>query len=386
MIAVHFGAGNIGRGFIGSLLYDSGYETIFVDVNEEIVDLINERKEYQVVLADQSKETVTIKNVSAINSMQDADLVKKAIAEADIVTTAVGPNILPIIAKSIQEGLRLRLELNNKTPLNIIACENLIGGSTLLKESVYKSLSDEEKEVFNQYFAFPDAAVDRIVPNQVNEDKLLVMVEPYFEWVVEQSKMVGDIPQIEGITYVEELNPYIERKLFTVNTGHAVAAYLGYQAGIQTIDQALANEQIKDLLEKTLQETGLLLSKKHSFDISEHNSYIKKIITRFLNENLADDVTRVGRGPLRKLGPNDRLVGPAKQFVELVGSEPIYLAKAIAAALNYDVKTDDEAVQIQNLIQEKGIEATVTEVTKLEKDSRLFTLIVQQYHELKNKQ
>ncbi|MCL7749659.1 mannitol-1-phosphate 5-dehydrogenase [Halalkalibacter alkaliphilus] len=381
MIAVHFGAGNIGRGFIGSLLYDSGYETVFVDVNKEIVDLINERKEYNVVLADQSKETVTIKNVSAINSIQDPDLVKEAIVKADIVTTAVGPNILPIIAKSIHEGLSLRLE-SNKTPLNIIACENLIGGSTLLKEHVYQNLSDTEKETFDQYFAFPDAAVDRIVPNQVNEDKLLVMVEPYYEWVVEQSKMIGDVPEVAGVTYVDELNPFIERKLFTVNTGHAVAAYLGYQAGMRTIDQALANEEIKDLLEKTLQETGLLLSKKHSFNVAEHNVYIDKIINRFLNPNLADDVTRVGRGPFRKLGPNDRLIGPAKQFIEMVGDDPVYLVKAIAAALHYDVKTDEEAVQIQNLIQEKGLETAIMEVTKLDQNSRLFTLIVNQYNGL----
>ncbi|MDT8862684.1 mannitol-1-phosphate 5-dehydrogenase [Alkalihalobacillus sp. MEB130] len=381
MKAVHFGAGNIGRGFIGSLLYESGYETIFVDVNKEIVDLLNARKEYNVVLADQSKETATIKNVSAINSMQQPEQVIEAIANADIVTTAVGPTILPIIAKSLVEGLRLRVQKNN-TPLNIIACENLIGGSTLLKESVYSQLAEEEKAIFDQRFAFPDAAVDRIVPNQVNEDKLLVMVEPYYEWVVEQSSMIGDIPKINGVTYVEDLNPYIERKLFTVNTGHAVAAYLGYHAGIKTIDQALEVEEIRTLLEKTLQETGRLLSEKHSFNLDEHELYIQKIITRFLNVNLADDVTRVGRGPLRKLGPNDRLVGPARQFIEIVGEEPVYLAKAIAAAFHYDVQTDEEAVQIQQLIRDKGLKTAITEVTKLDQTSRLLTLIVEQYEQL----
>ncbi|GAE26411.1 mannitol-1-phosphate 5-dehydrogenase [Halalkalibacter wakoensis JCM 9140] len=382
MKAVHFGAGNIGRGFIGSLLYDAGYETIFVDVNKEIVDLLNARKEYNVVLAAQSKETVTIKNVSAINSMEHPDHVLEAIAEADLITTAVGPTILPTIAKSIAQGLRLRVEVN-KTPLNIIACENLIGGSTILKEHVFDQLSEAEKNTYNDYFAFPDAAVDRIVPNQVNEDKLQVMVEPYYEWVVERSKMIGVIPQIDGITYVDDLKPYIERKLFTVNTGHAVAAYLGYHANIQTIDQALDNKDIRNQLEQTLLETGTLLSKKHGFDLEEHKEYIEKIIKRFLNVNLADDVTRVGRGPLRKLGPNDRLVGPAKQFVEIVKEEPVYLAKAIAAAFHYDVESDDEAFQVQQLIEEKGIRAAVTEVTKLESSSHLFELIVEQYEQLK---
>ncbi|MFC0560467.1 mannitol-1-phosphate 5-dehydrogenase [Halalkalibacter alkalisediminis] len=381
MLAVHFGAGNIGRGFIGLLLNEAGYHTTFVDVNKEIVDLLNERNEYNVVLAAESKDEVTVNHVSALNSMTEAEKVIEAIGKADLITTAVGPNILPIIAKLLTEGLQERVK-TNQTPLNVIACENLIGGSTLLKKHVYNQLDETEKSIMDQVIGFPDAAVDRIVPNQVNDDKLLVMVEPYYEWVVDQSMLVGKQPIIKGITFVEALNPYIERKLFTVNTGHAVAAYLGYHYGIPSIDQALENKEVKGLLEKTLNETGLLLSQKHSFKQEEHRHYIRKIIKRFENTYLADDVTRVGRGPLRKLGPNDRLVGPAKQFIEVVGQQPVYLAKAIAAALKYDVKTDEEAVQIQQLISDKGLHEAITEITELRQDHDLFKLIVEQYHSL----
>lgn len=375
MQALHFGAGNIGRGFIGALLYQAGYHTTFVDVNSEIVDLINERKAYKVVLADQTEEELLVKNVSAINSMSQPDELEEAIVKSDIITTAVGPAILPIIAKALVKGLRKRIE-SNRSPLNIIACENLIGGSSLLKMHVYEQLAQDEKAVFDQAFAFPDAAVDRIVPNQTNEDKLLVKVEPYYEWVVDRSAIIGEAPAIKGITYVDDLTPYIERKLFTVNTGHAVTAYIGYRKGFATIDEALKDETVKELVESVLNETGKVLVGKYKFDETDHQAYIQKILARFGNPYITDEVTRVGRAPMRKLSANDRLIAPAKQYQELFGNSPASLAKAIAAALTYDVKEDEEAVAIQQLIKEKGLETAIEEITGLNRDSELVEQIV----------
>ena len=382
MLAVHFGAGNIGRGFIGNLLYHSGYETCFVDVNSEIVNLLNEKKEYRVVLADSSQQEMVIKNVSAINSQANPELVIEAIAKADILTTAIGPNILPLIANLIADGLRKRVELTDK-PLNLIACENMIGGSSLLKEKVFEKLTNDEKSLFEQRFGFPDSAVDRIVPNQVNEDKLMVKVEPFYEWVVEETKIVGEKPEIAGITFVQDLVPYIERKLFTVNTGHALAAYFGHYFGIETINSVMENEQIKDLVEGALRESGEFLVGKYGFDRSEHDKYIHKIIGRFANAYIIDEVTRVGRSPVRKLGPNDRLVSPARQYIEVVGKEPVFLMKGIAAALLYDFEGDQDAVLVQSTIKEKGLVAAIEEYTKLDQASPLCAGIVEQYNQLK---
>jgi mannitol-1-phosphate 5-dehydrogenase len=383
LLAVHFGAGNIGRGFIGNLLYHSGYETCFVDVNEQMVDLLNAKGEYRVVLAEPTQEEVVVRNVRAINSAAHPEQVIAAIAEADLVTTAIGPNILPFIAGLVADGLRKRLEINSK-PLNIIACENMIGGSTLLKEKVYEKLTEAEKGKFDAQFGFPDSAVDRIVPNQINEDKLMVKVEPFYEWVVEETKIVGEKPEIIGITYVSELVPYIERKLFTVNTGHALAAYFGYYYKVKTINQAMENEQIAELVEGALKESGEFLVKKYGFHSEEHHKYIKKILQRFSNSYIIDEVTRVARSPIRKLGPNDRLVSPARQYHEIVGEEPTFLLKGIAAALLYDYSKDEEAVQIQEMIQTDGLETAIGKLTQLDEGTTLFKGIVNQYKQLAN--
>jgi mannitol-1-phosphate 5-dehydrogenase len=377
MLAVHFGAGNIGRGFIGSLLAQSGYEVVFVDVNEEVVSLLNEKKEYRVLIADENGKEEIIRNVSAVNSQKESDKVIHYLTEADLVTTAVGPNILPIISSILTEGLRKRLSVN-QNPLNIIACENMIGGTTFLKENVFEKISEEEKSLFEKNYGFLDCAVDRIVPNQKNSDPLAVTVEPFFEWVVEQKNVVGDIPNVNGMQLVDDLMPYIERKLFTVNTGHAMAAYLGYNKNLQTIKEAMDDQEIYSDVQKALNESGAALVKKYGFNEEEHKKYIEKIIHRFTNPSISDEIVRVARSPIRKVGANDRLMKPAKQYYELFKEVPTGLTKGIAALLLFDFKDDPEAVELQETIKKAGIEGALSQYAQLEKDHPLAEAIKNQ--------
>lgn len=381
MEAVHFGAGNIGRGFIGLLLHQSGYHTTFVDVNEEIIQAINENQQYSVVLAAEGNERITVQNISGINSVRDPEQVIQAIVRADIITTAVGPNVLPIIAELIAKGLAERFK-SNEHPVNIIACENMVGGTDLLKENIYKHSTTEDQEKFDHLIGFPNAAVDRIVPNQNNEDLLEVSVEPYYEWVVEAPSMKGEKPEIHGITYVDDLTPYIERKLFTVNTGHAAVAYVGYHMGYQTITEAMKDEKVLEIIQGALKESGEALVQTYNFDRTEHEQYIEKIINRFMNPHISDEVTRVARGPIRKLGARDRLIRPALMYMEATGKDPAFLAKIIAAALQFDYENDKEAVELQQMIQKKGLEKTLQEVSNLEPEHALTQAILREAEQL----
>jgi mannitol-1-phosphate 5-dehydrogenase len=379
MIAVHFGAGNIGRGFIGKQLVESGYEVIFVDVNKELVAEINTKHQYTVLLATDLQESSIIEGVKALDG-NHLDEVAKAIAGADLVTTAVGPNILKHIAPAIAQGISLRL-IKDPQPLQVIACENMIGGSTQLKEFVLAHLSDQEREGTANLIGFPDSAVDRIVPLQSHEDKLTVMVEPFFEWIVDESQVIGPKPSIAGLIYVPHLLPYIERKLFTVNTGHCYAAYLGYSYGFEAIDQAMRNEAIYNEVKGVLEETGQLLITKHGFDPDEHEKYIRKIMYRFSNSHLPDEVTRVGRSPIRKLSFNDRLTSPALQAYDL-GLGYTHLTKAIAAAFRFDYALDQEAVEIQANIKAKGIQSAVEHFTGIKPQHPLSVEIIQHFEDM----
>lgn len=377
--AVHFGAGNIGRGFIGALFSQSNYHVTFVDIAEKIINQLNTDEGYNVITAAEHPDTLAVQNVSGLNNLTQEQAVIKAIKEATYITTAIGPNVLPRIAPLIAKGLAERVKASDEN-VYIIACENQISATDLLKSYIFDALDEETKaHMINKVFFF-NSAVDRIVPIQHDQGSLDVLVESYYEWVVEAPE---DIPFVEGMTIVSDLAPFIERKLFTVNTGHAVIAYFGYLKGKETIDQTLRDSNIYEQVQQTLQETGNYLIKRYDLDREEHEAYITKIIERFKNPHLNDSVKRVGRAPIRKLGPQDRLIRPALE-AKKAGLSYTYLAKAIAAALLFDPQEDKEAMKLQATIHEYGIEYVLKEISGLEASNNLTKEIIAQYNALKS--
>ncbi|KMO61327.1 mannitol-1-phosphate 5-dehydrogenase, partial [Lacticaseibacillus rhamnosus] len=317
MEAVHFGAGNIGRGFIGETLAANGFKINFVDVNETIINALNQRGEYTITLAAPGEKKIHVDNVDGLNNAKDPEAVVKAIAQADLVTTAIGPKILPIIAPLIAQGLQARAAANNHQPLDVIACENMIGGSQSLKKSVYEHLDDAGKTFADTYVGFPNAAVDRIVPQQKHDDPLAVSVEDFKEWVVDESQMKNHDLKLKSVDYVPDLEPYIERKLFSVNTGHATTAYTGKYLGYSTIGEAIKDPKVFNQAKGALAETrSLLLAEFKNFDEKELETYQNRVLQRFQNPYISDDISRVARTPIRKLGYNERFIRPIRELKE----------------------------------------------------------------------
>jgi mannitol-1-phosphate 5-dehydrogenase len=382
MKSVHIGAGNIGRGFIGALLSHADIHVTFADVNADIISALQENQQYEVVYAQEEAHSETITGVTALNSATEEEAVAKAIADADLITTAVGPSILPHVAPIIAKGLVQRAK--QPKPVHVIACENMIRGSSQLREFVMSHIDEQDKEQVEGYTAFCDAAVDRIVPIQEQQDLLTVQVEPYFEWVVEKKNWQGELPAIEAITFVDNLDPYIERKLLTVNTGHAAIAYAGYAKGYSTIIEAIQDEEILTLAKHALEETSALLKDKWGFQEDELNHYITKILQRYQNPYISDLVTRVGRGPIRKLGPKDRLVYPAQALLEQ-GKSADALLTTIAYALHFNPTGDDEASELQERIKSEGAASTLANISGQPQESALVQQAIKQYEQQKDR-
>ncbi|TWT12278.1 mannitol-1-phosphate 5-dehydrogenase [Streptococcus sp. sy004] len=362
--AVHFGAGNIGRGFIGEILFENGFEIAFVDVNEKIIDALNVRGTYEIEVAEEGQRHIIVSGVRGINNAKHPEKVVAAIAEASIVTTAIGPNILPFIAELIAKGIEARQAIGNTTPLDILACENMIGGSDFLNQEVQKHLSEDGLAFAKDYIGFPNSAVDRIVPAQSHDDPLFVIVEPFNEWVVETNHMKNPDLKLENVHYVTDLEPFIERKLFSVNSGHATAAYTGAYYGAKTILESLKHATVRSNVEAVLAEIRCLLVNKWDFDESALADYHKVILTRFENPFIVDDISRVARTPIRKLGFDERFIRPIRELKER-GLSYQQLLQTVAYTFTYTDATDEQAVQLQNLLVQKPLKEVVKEVTHL---------------------
>lgn len=362
--AVHFGAGNIGRGFIGDILSKNNVAITFVDVNERVIDELNKRHSYEIEVAEEGQPHIVVKNISGVNNTKNPDEVIKAIASADIITTAIGPNILPFIAELIAKGIEARKAAGNNTPIDVLACENMIGGSQYLYQEVKKYLSADSLAFAEQYVGFPNAAVDRIVPAQTHEDPLFVVVEPFNEWVVETSRMKNPTFKLTGVHYEKDLEPFIERKLFSVNSGHATSAYTGAFYGAKTILEALKDDRVKAQVEAVLGEIRSLLIAKWNFDEQALIDYHKIIINRFENPFIVDDVNRVARTPIRKLGYDERFIRPIRELKERQLSYQ-NLLKTIAFVFNYNDSNDEQSVQLQELLATKPLPEVVADVTGL---------------------
>lgn len=369
--AVHFGAGNIGRGFIGLLLHQAGFQVTFVDVNTATVDAINDRRRYCVRFAAPDTALVLVEGIAAVHGGNTAD-VARAVAGADLVTTAVGPGVLRHVAPVIAAGLQARDAA--RPPAAVIACENLIGASDLLGRLIREALPPGATVPA----VFANCAVDRIVPLQQPDpaDPLAVTVEPFCEWVIDAAGFNSlPAPALPGAMFVNGLQPYIERKLFTVNTGHAALAYLGYRVGCRFIHEAMARPEIRAITAGALRESGAGLVAHHRFNLPEHAAYVGKVLERFANPLLPDEVVRVGRAPLRKLGRAERLVAPACLALA-AGFTPDNLARVIAAALSFDFAGDPEALVLQTELRADGPATVLARHTGLPAGHELHRLVL----------
>lgn len=182
------------------------------------------------------------------------------------------------------------------------------------------------------------------------------------------------------MNFVDNLEAYVERKLFTLNTGHAICAYLGFINDKATIEESINDENIYKIVKSAMIESGSGLCKKHGFDEDAHKEYIDKIIKRFKNPHLKDYVTRVGREPLRKLSIEDRLVKPMLTAYEF--ELPVdNLLVGIAAALHFNNPEDAESVLMQEKIAKYGLRDAVADFTSIA-DKELLDRIEENYYKL----
>lgn len=376
MKAIMYGGGNIGRGFIGMLFSESGYEVTFVDVAEKVIQELQEKGEYPLrYVTNQGHQDLLVKPVTAVNG-NDMDSVAEAIAECDIMATAVGARILKFIVPNLVAGLRKRWAAG-KGPLNIIICENLMDANLVLEGMLKEQLSEEECRILDEQVGLVEASIGRMVPVQTEEmqdgEPLRVCVEQYGFLPVDKSAFKGEVPEIRNMIPFEPFDFFIKRKLYIHNMGHAVCAYLGDILGLEYIYQAIDRDDVYIIVRNAMEESAAALSAKYHVPLEDIMKHISDLLYRFTNAALRDACKRVGGDPSRKLSPQDRLIGSANLALgqDIV---PAYIAIGAAAAVRRYIEETDGMEQ--NIKQAENV---LVDISGLEKDGELMELILRMY-------
>lgn len=329
--AAIIGAGNIGRGFIGQIMSEGGYEVCFIDVAAPVVDALNERHEYPLeIVRTGGSDKKTVKNVRAVNG-NDHEAAARVIADCDICVTCVGAKAIKFIIPNFVAGVKLRYS-EGKAPINLLICENLMDADKYIKSLLEPELTPEELD----FVGLVETSVGRMVPLPDKEllavDPLIVRAEAYPVLPCDKDAFKGEVPVIKNVIPVSPFRFIIERKLYIHNMGHAVCAYLGMRKNYKFICEAIADPEIRVIVREAMTESAIALAKRYSKPLDELLAHTDDLIRRFGNTSLGDTCERVGADIPRKLALSDRLTGGALSVLE-AGGHPTYIAIGAAAAL-----------------------------------------------------
>ncbi len=339
---VIIGAGNIGRGFLGQIFFEAGWNTCYVDVSANVVDALNERGEYPLdIVRTGGKTRLTVGNVRAVNG-NDRDAAARAIADCDLCVTCVGAKAIKFIIPNLVRGIKLRYA-ETKRPFNLLICENLMDADKYILSLLEPELTPDELACVG----LVETSVGRMVPipdpELLKNDPLLVRAEAFSTLPCDRDAFVGDIPDVKNIVPVSPFRFVIERKLYIHNMGHAVCAYLGMYKGYESISEAIADPEIRVIVREAMTESAVALAKRFAMPFDELIEHTNDLIRRFGNTSLGDTCARVGADIPRKLAKSDRLTGASRSVLE-AGGHPAYIAAGAAAALaKYVRETGGEA-------------------------------------------
>ncbi len=319
---VLFGAGKIGRSFIAQLFSRSGYEVVFADINKDVINALNEKGEYKVVVKSEKGDSViVVKNVRGILST-NTDTVTEELSNADLVATSVGPNVIPRIIPIITEGLRLRFKISPKEPLDIILAENLRDAAQIVKKEMKKYLPDSYD--IDNLVGLVETSIGKMVPiipdEVIARDPLIVYAEPYNTLIIDKKGFKNPLPDVEGLAFKENMAAWVDRKSFIHNLGHAAAAYYSYShyPDLIYLYEAINKKDVKIFARETMLQSASVLMRHYPGEFTEKAliEHIDDLLYRFSNKALGDTIFRVGQDLFRKLGPEDRITGVLKLAVK----------------------------------------------------------------------
>lgn len=339
---VQWGAGNIGRSFIGQVFSRGGYRVIFIDIDQKLVARLNDAGRYVVeAVSREGSEKWPVEGVSALHASQ-TDAIREAVASTDVLSVSVGKQVLGRIAGQLADAIAYRHASRPDAPLDIIIAENIHHGAEYLASLLNVRLPAGFP--LERYVGLVETSIGKMVPIQDPSTPLVLRAEAYNRLIVDRDGFLGPVPSIPDLEAVSPISAYVDRKLFIHNLGHAAAAYLGYRKhpDLPLIADVLEDPEIFDQVRKTMVQSMEILLHLHPgvFTQTDLERHIDDLLMRFGNRFLGDTVFRVGRDLQRKLRYDDRIMGIIMQ-AQQIGMAWNRIGRVFVAALSFTCRDSD---------------------------------------------
>ena len=294
-----FGAGRIGRSFIGQLFSRAGYEVVFVDINETLIRELNRRHSYMVIHRSDTDIRFDITNVRGVLA-GDRDMVVSEVATAGILAVSVGQAGLPSIFPALAGGLMRRQTEFPGQAIDLIIAENMRDADVFFRSSLASLLPRDYP--MERMVGLVESSIGKMVPiltqREMEEDPLRVIAEPYNTLILDARGFRNPIPDVPGLAPKNNMKAWVDRKLFIHNLGHATAAYIGYlkHPDYTYMWELLADREIFDQTRAAMLEAAAVLMALYpaEFTGKDLTDHIDDLLTRFQNKMLGDTVFRVG--------------------------------------------------------------------------------------------
>lgn len=349
--AVVLGPGNVGCGVVATSLQASGQPYVMVARTDAAAARLNAGAvRVRRTTTASADAGIVLRPVSALTAGDPA--LVDVVGEASVLVVTVGSGQARTLAPDLAAALDRR-----SAPLPILVCDNREGAAEALR-----ALVAEHQVDLAHTHRFAGLMVDRIVNHAAGPgDSVTYLAEASGEMYVDRRALGGLVPDIAGMTGVDRFRSYLTRKRYVFSAGHAAAAYLGGLAGHRTLPAALRDDDLLLLVRAAMREGQEGIAAACGDDFAGGPADVEKALARFRDDALADSVTRVGRNPLRKLGRDERICGPAR-LAQAAGTSTPALAVVAAAALSWGATLDPD---LRSRRARLGPRALVTRLTGL---------------------
>jgi len=301
-----FGAGAIGRGFLALNLRG---EINFADKDQNLIAKLKAGRSYLTATAETNGYTFS--EVKYQNAYHPDEI--SSTSQYDAVFLAVGCKNCLELSDKIADAKSIFVLENDRSLVDVIK----------------KKTGND-----NVYFTVPDVITSNTAPEQLKIVDDLCLVTVKGRLITEKCDHRGMFGSNVEIVSKKIMDSHWSAKFYIHNAPHAIAAYLGAIQGSDYIHEAMANNDIDNIVRHSMRSITDALVNKGTLPNRFANDYMEKELGRFRNPYLYDPISRVAREPDRKLDKNNRLIG-SFWLVHNSGQTINPISQGIRAAMHY---------------------------------------------------